>query len=216
MSRVVIVGLVVAPVLGLLGSLAYWKTSARPAPLAHDSTRGEVASLRAELASLKANSAAALLLAQQSAQLEQQKSEKTAAPAADKEPAPSQASAATEAPLTQAEVAVFLDNTFDAEPLDPAWGQTATLEATRALSAGIPDGTTVRGVQCRTTLCRVETSHKNLDDFRAFATGSLLGRERRIWNGGVSTQVREESATGVTAVTYIAKEGQSVPVPEHD
>lgn len=218
MSRVVL-GLAIVPMLGLLGGLAYWKTSVRAVPPAADSARGELASLRAELASLKANSAAALLLAQQSAQLAQHKGEKPAAPAPTaqgEDTAPSPPAEATEAPLTQAEVAVYLDNTFDAEPVDPAWGKAATQEATRALSSGIPSGTKVKGVQCRTSLCRVETSHTSVDDFRAFATGSLLGRDRHIWNGGVSTQVREESATGVTAVTYIAKEGQSVPVPERD
>jgi hypothetical protein len=212
-------GFIVLSVFTLSCGLVYWRASRSPAVPAQPNVRGEVAALRDEIASLKANSAAALLLAQQARRLGETTGEAKPGAGAEAQAADVEASQPpAEAPeaLSELEAAVQLDNRFDAEPVDPAWGRAATLEATRALSAGIKDGTAVKAVQCRTNLCRVETLHASLDDFRNFAAGSLLGRERQIWNGGVSTLVRSESEDGVTAVTYIAKEGQPVPVPEHD
>jgi hypothetical protein len=116
--------------------------------------------------------------------------------------------------LTEEEIAVQLDNHFETESRDPAWADQATHEATRAFTEDIPAGSRVTKVECRKSLCRVDTEHDDVDAFRAFADASLLSRGRKIWNGGFSSMVRSQSESGVTAVTYIAKEGQAVPAPE--
>jgi hypothetical protein len=35
-----------------------------------------------------------------------------------------------------------------------------------------------------------------------------------LWNGGVSTTLRQESGQSLLAVTYLARDGQSIPTPE--
>ncbi len=105
-------------------------------------------------------------------------------------------------------------STFDAEPSDAAWSNGASRQLTQAVHAGLPKGSRVEKVECKSTLCKVDTHHKDLDEFRAFVSDAIMSRERQIWNGGSYSAVIEQSDDGVVAVTYLAKEGQSVPYPE--
>ena len=212
-------GVVIGGVMSLLVAaalFAYWKGGARaqgePAPVRDR----EIAELRQELESLKRNSAAAEL----GRALRAGTPGRATVPSPSAEAAPQEpvggSFEGTEKPpeLTEEEIAVQLDNHFDTEQRDPAWADQATQDATHAFTDDIPAGSRVTKVDCRKSLCRVETEHDDVDAFRAFADASLLSRERKIWNGGFSTMVRSESESGVTAVTYIAKEGQPVPGPE--
>jgi len=105
-------------------------------------------------------------------------------------------------------------STFDAEQNDAAWSTGANRQLTQAVNAGLPKGSRVEKVECKSTLCKVDTHHKDLDEFRSFVQDAILSRERQVWNGGSYSAVIEQSDHGVTAVTYLAKEGQSVPYPE--
>ncbi len=194
----------------IAGGLLYWKSRADGVDF--DDTQQEMQQLRSEMRDLKRDQAASLLLAAQ----RDGKDTSTAPPGRGPAPGEGQSAAAgsagaTQHSYTEEEIADDLDSRFEAEPFDAAWSNSATREATRALSTDLPEGTTLTKLECRSSLCRVDTLHDSLDSFRTFASTSLLGRERRIWNGGVSTMVRESSDTEVKAVTYIAKEGQSVP-----
>jgi hypothetical protein len=178
----------------------------------------ELAELRAELESLKRNGAASelsrALRAGTAARATVPSPSAEAAPGERLEPAVEAESAEQAPQITEEEIAVQLDNHFDTEQRDPAWADQATQDATRAITEGLPSGSTVTKVECRKSLCRVDTQHDDVDAFRAFADASFLSRERKIWNGGFSTMVRAESESGVSAVSYIAKEGESVPGPE--
>lgn len=194
-------------VLVMAGGLLYWKS--RAAGLDHQAgTKQEMEQLRPETRGLERERAAGPLLAAR-----RQTSDPSPVPAS-RAPVPGEGQAAASDAThsyTQEEIADDLERRFEAEPFDSAWSARATREATRALSTDLPEGTTLKKLECRSSLCRVDTLHASLDAFRTFASTSLLGRERRIWNGGVSTMVTDESDHGVTAVTYIAKEGESVP-----
>jgi len=112
------------------------------------------------------------------------------------------------------EYSAQLDQKFHAQAPDPAWSRKAADEATHALSSDLTPGTRLGRVECRMDLCRVETSHDNLPAYQSFLRSALLSMHKKLWNGGLSTQVRSESASGLTAVTFIAKEGQPVPLAE--
>ena len=112
---------------------------------------------------------------------------------------------------SEAEALAQLDDKFEAEERDPNWSGPAATQATRALTSDLPSGSTLGSVECRTNLCRVESSHPSLDAFQSFVHSALLSRDKKLWNGGFSAQVVAQGPLGVKAVTYIAKEGQAVP-----
>jgi hypothetical protein len=111
-------------------------------------------------------------------------------------------------------VLASVHSTFDAEPRDAAWSNQADRQLTAAVNAGMPKGSSLDKAECRTSLCKVETHHGNLEEFRSFVNDAFMDRERQVWNGGFYAAVVDQSDEGVVAVSYLAKEGQSVPLPE--
>jgi len=112
------------------------------------------------------------------------------------------------------EYSAQLEDKFRSQASDPSWSQKATGEVTRALAGDLTQGSRLGTVECRTDLCRVETSHDSLKAYQAFLQSALLSREKKLWNAGLSTQVLSQSQAGLAAVTFIAKEGQAVPLAE--
>jgi hypothetical protein len=106
----------------------------------------------------------------------------------------------------RAELVAELESDFRAEARDPKWSDHGTTEASRALAHDLPEGTKLGKVECRSTMCRVESSHTSVDAFQAFVRADLLSHTRQLWNGGFSSYVVSQSPTGVTALTFIARE----------
>jgi hypothetical protein len=107
-----------------------------------------------------------------------------------------------------------LEVKFQAETRDPQWSREASTEARRALSTDLPIGSALETVDCRANLCRVESSHASVEAFRTFVEAALMSRGKKLWNAGFSAQVVAQSASGIKAVTFIAREGQAVPVAD--
>lgn len=176
----------------------------------------ELEQLRTEIKQLRAEQASNTLLTAQLAysrrgELERNVEQELPVAASAHDPSPAAPAPVRE--ITEAEYVAQLDGKFGSEVQDPKWSQSAAREASRAITAVMPIGTKLGKVECRTSLCKVESFHENLNAFHSFADSALLGRERQLWNGGVATMVRSENGSGVTAITYIAKEGQGVPPP---
>jgi hypothetical protein len=110
---------------------------------------------------------------------------------------------------TEQQLVAQLEHEFRAEARDPKWSDQGTAEATRALAHDLPGGTKLGKVECRFTMCRVESSHAGVDAFQAFVSSSLLSRGRQLWNAGFSSYVVDQSPSGVTALTFIARESTS-------
>lgn len=112
-----------------------------------------------------------------------------------------------EAEVEQREALVAqLESDFQSEAHDPKWSARGTSEATRALSHDLPGGTKLGKVECRFTMCRVESSHSSVEAFQAFVRSHLLSHGRQLWNGGFSSYVVAQSPSGVTALTFIERE----------
>jgi len=214
------VGLFVA-----LAGVIYWKGGASAHSPVHPQSNAseEIEALRSELNEVKRNSAASLVLAQAA-------SRRSLIPVASAQVAPvasapaptakeqeqqqteeGQAEAARRVELEQAE---SLDRKFAAEPIDSEWASRASEDAKRALLSEVSGDTSVKRVDCRSTWCRIETFHNSLDSYRAFTQESLLGHQRQLWNADVTVTVRDESDSGVTAVTFITREGHHMPMPD--
>lgn len=114
----------------------------------------------------------------------------------------------------EAMVLASVDSTFAAEPNDAAWSPGAHQQLSRAMVTGLPEGSSLEKVECRSSLCKVDTRHRSVAEFRSFVEGALLERGRQAWNAGFYAAVVDQSDQGIAAVAYVAREGQSVPLPE--
>lgn len=117
----------------------------------------------------------------------------------------------SQAELTGEEIALRLDNSFDDESIDHVWSVAAMRDATKAILADLPDGSRLERVECKMNLCRVSTSHDDMSAYNLFIERAFVNSERHIWNGGISSLVREQRSQGLSAISYIAREGQGIP-----
>jgi hypothetical protein len=114
----------------------------------------------------------------------------------------------------EAETVQQLDRKFNGETRDSDWTVTAERDLHAALSATLPEGTTLGKVECRTSFCRVESFHPDLEHFQQFVDKAYMGREKQVWNAGFAAVVTSQSPSRVTALSYVAREGQSIPALE--
>jgi hypothetical protein len=114
----------------------------------------------------------------------------------------------------EAETVQQLDRKFTAEARDSDWTGTAERDLHAALSATLPEGTTLGKVECRTSFCRVESFHQDLEHFQQFVDKAYMGREKQVWNAGFTAVVTSQSPSRVTALSYVAREGQAIPALE--
>lgn len=82
--------------------------------------------------------------------------------------------------------------------------------------AVLPAESLVLSVECRNSLCRVETEHASLDEFQDFVQRAFLTHDStRVSNGPVFVGLLAEPAQGepVVAVAYVGREGALLPMP---
>jgi hypothetical protein len=117
---------------------------------------------------------------------------------------------------TSEEMRDRLDAFFSAEAVDPVWNQQAAATLTRGIQAALPTGSGLRRLECRGTLCRIETSHLDADAFRAYAKDAFLERETRVGSSGFFANLLGDPAAGgpVVAVAYVVREGKDMPGPD--
>ena len=118
-----------------------------------------------------------------------------------------------ETPIEQfAPIHDALEAAFASEAHDGAWAMQASRIADASLAAGLPPRSTLRPADCRSTLCRIESTHDGYASAKAFVR-RLTGPEGRPWNGAFyAGPVSQEPGTGtVTIITYLAREGAEMP-----
>jgi hypothetical protein len=138
--------------------------------------------------------------------------DRATAPDAAREAAP----AAVAAPPSEAEVRGRFDTVFTAERIDAAWHRGAADAVTRGLAAALPAGSAVRSVECRGTMCRIETSHTDPEAFRDYARRAFLDPDTRLTRSGFFASLAEPPTGGgdTVGVAFIAREGHELPGPE--
>ena len=204
-----------------VSNAAWWLYPAKPTtPQSSKPEDAAIRELRRELGELKEARAADLLVAARLA---------NAAPAPAPPPsnlpkpvqdpselAPSRelSDAEQEQEAAKAEAAILsrLDRAFTSENSDARWSGTTANEVARALPAALPKGSNITAVNCKSSMCRLETTHESVESFREFNTSAFARAGQTIWKGGVYSAVREQSTRGVVALTYLAKEGEELPL----
>jgi hypothetical protein len=137
------------------------------------------------------------------------------APPGGAEPVP----ASLEPEPTPAEIVARIDARFYSEPAETEWGRRAARRTTAVFRRLATPSTRLGRIECRATLCRVEATHRDVDDFQAYVTSVAADPiderdEGRLWNAGFTAQVISTSPAGVGAITYVSREDAPVPGAE--
>ncbi|WP_437534101.1 hypothetical protein WME79_08390 [Sorangium sp. So ce726] len=112
-----------------------------------------------------------------------------------------------------AEMKSELDTVFASERPDPAWTSEASRTVSSRVAAVLPESSALRDVDCHASMCRIETSHTDLESYRNFVQGAFMIPGTRIWNAGFFASPPTPDARGeLTATVYLAREGEPLPV----
>ena len=113
--------------------------------------------------------------------------------------------------LTKEDMRDHYEIAFMNEPEDSRWASSARNVATQRIQAALPAGSALRAVDCRTSFCRIETSHADLRHFSQFVDSALVEPATSVWNGATFSTVIDSNAGGVVVVSYVSREGQKLP-----
>lgn len=105
---------------------------------------------------------------------------------------------------------------FDVERIDSAWNGAERARLEKALPALLPQGSQLRRVECRSTMCRIESSHTGLPQFGNFVQRAFVSGDDRVAESGFFAGPLGEPEPGqpVITVTYLARKGHALPMPE--
>jgi len=130
-------------------------------------------------------------------------------------PTPTAPAAAPPTELRPADVRDHMERVFVDEKPDLNWSRTAERTAETRLRSLMPEGGTLRSVECRASLCRIETSHEGLDEYREFVERAFMKMDTQVWNGpSYSTPLDDKAAEHgfpLTFVSFLAREGHELP-----
>lgn len=116
--------------------------------------------------------------------------------------------------LTVSRVRDFYETTWAAEPTDSKWADSATKLARDRVASVLPTGSTVDSIDCKDSMCRIETSHATRAQYQAFVDGALRDPHTHIWNGGYMFALEsDDSARGgdIKVVSFLARDGAELP-----
>ena len=103
---------------------------------------------------------------------------------------------------------------FQGEPRDATWADGAQRLAAQRLQAVLPTGSEVRAVECRTSMCRLETSHPDRSRYEAFMRSAFLGGAPALWNApefSAPLASLDAAHEPLLIVSYLAREGRALP-----
>jgi hypothetical protein len=128
--------------------------------------------------------------------------------------APVEAKGSPSTAPTGEEMRDHIEASFAADPpVAPSQDLAPGLE--KRVRAVIPAGSFVRSLECRSSLCRIETMHANLGDFRDFMQRAYLTPDTttRVSNGPVFAGLLAQPVEGqpVVAVAFLGREGTILP-----
>jgi hypothetical protein len=108
-----------------------------------------------------------------------------------------------------------VEGAFASEAVDATW--VAARELAAKLANVLPDGASLRSLDCRESMCRVETAHRSEQSYQEFTIGLAAPTERPpIWTGAAMFQIvrpAEREGDELIAVAYLAREAFPSPQP---
>jgi hypothetical protein len=109
-----------------------------------------------------------------------------------------------------------LEAVFQSERVDASWADGARSIAENGLASRLPEGSRLGVVECRTTVCRVESVHDSQLQASKFSRDTFADHNKRPWKGSYATGlIAEDKTTGqVTMVTFLLRESAELPLME--
>lgn len=179
----------------------------RSTPSAGGADASEIAALRGDLRSLRAQvEADGGAPGESEAALDDGAAEPEGAAAPVEPPSPH---AIADAELEWgSDYASQLDDQLDVEPLDDAWASESETLAKETFAA-VGDGSVVGAARCGSTLCRVEITHDGEGGHEA-AVAAI--RDDRRW-AGPFIAIPVDDGRGPKTVVFLGREGETMPTP---
>ena len=98
---------------------------------------------------------------------------------------------------------------FVAEGYDRAWSSEAASLLRSKLTSHLSKALNLVSLECRESLCRLETSHRDLKEFQEFQRGSLTAHDFG-WDGPILyAPLKTQNSGDVIAVTYLTRPGRT-------
>jgi hypothetical protein len=106
----------------------------------------------------------------------------------------------------------FLELSFSRQPADVGWSKKATQQVREIFNAVNSRQTSVRSVDCRSTLCRAELEHENEGEAHHVLNQLLYMNPEHSWNGAWEGGKQEVAPDGTTKnILFFAREGTAMP-----
>jgi hypothetical protein len=122
------------------------------------------------------------------------------------------APSANRAPADATERRVQYNAKFSDEYRDAQWATASQDVATAKLKTILPPTSELKSVECRSSMCKIETTHEDAEHYRDFANNAFMNPTTVPWNGAFFSTGAEDPATGrFVAVAYLGREGQPLP-----
>jgi hypothetical protein len=113
--------------------------------------------------------------------------------------------------VEMAETHAGYERLFTNQRIDSAWTERAKRLVDERLPALLPEGSTVRSIECRADLCRLETAHADRATYWKFLKAAFLTPRKTFWNGSAYSVPLNDDPSGGAMVTYLAREGAALP-----
>lgn len=112
------------------------------------------------------------------------------------------------------EVRNHLETTFGSERAT-ASSQARAYSVEKGVRAALPANSSVRTIECRGALCRIETEHSTMEEFHEFVRKAFQTPDSSIANAPVfaGPLARATSGSTLVAVAYLGSEGAVLPMP---
>ncbi|HEY0987512.1 MAG TPA: hypothetical protein VGD80_10695, partial [Kofleriaceae bacterium] len=105
-----------------------------------------------------------------------------------------------------------VEQAFADQARDESWAarvRTSLGERLDAVSRSL--GSSLRDIECRSTMCRVEMQYRDGDASRQFVARAFTAPEDRAWNGPVLYMPARMGSDGsLVVVMYLAREGTAL------
>jgi len=107
-----------------------------------------------------------------------------------------------------------MESQFGQENTDPKWSRSADSEIRTKVNSRLPKESRFTSLECRTSMCRLEISHRDAQTYREFVNKTLSAADFQ-WPGPMNFAILRTLPSGeVDAVAYLVRPGYSQPTFE--
>jgi hypothetical protein len=132
--------------------------------------------------------------------------------AASAEGAPEVVPGADPIAMEPTELDARLNATFSGERINAEWAASSERRAKTKMSAVLPHDSALVAVDCRASMCKVASKHANAANYRQFVQDAFSNPATEAWNAGFFSTATADPRTGeISAVAYVAREGEELP-----